>query len=232
MRATRQCDGRRIVAWQHIGTGLDQSLTLPLPVALVFTPWRPHGRIKKIKVTLDVATHCPTTGPTLVQVLLFDRSDPISGQQARRIRQVVHQLRSAAQFGTRFDIYTFDGDEKWVLAPQLTICSPERAEEANAIIENPDLIRRRYEAQFSAVLDRSLDALLEVSTRPNSPIIESLKAAATSSFGELEGRPIPRYVLPIAKPKAKLPTRFGMWTEQQQILSRKRSRRTEHMLNH
>lgn len=154
--------------------------------------------LRTSRVALDQKTYCPTTGPMLVHVLLIDRSDPISGQQAQRIRQVVQDLKNAARFGSRFDVYTFDGDEKSELSPVLSICSPGLPEDANVLIENPELIRRRYEEQFSSVIDRVIDSLLLVSTRPTSPIIESLKAAALSSFGGSENSRIPRHVVMIS----------------------------------
>ena len=45
------------------------------------------------------------------------------------------------------------------------------------------MIRRTYNERFSKVLDNTINSLLDVTTRPNSPIIESLRAAAITSFG-------------------------------------------------
>jgi hypothetical protein len=148
--------------------------------------------IKKQRVALDPETNCPKSGPTAVHVLILDRSDPISGQQGQRIRQTIQQFKVAAEFGNRFDIYTFEGDEKNVLAPILTVCSPGRPEQANELIDNPEFVRRKYEQKFSGVLDHTIDVLLEESTKANSPIIESLRAAAASSFGSLGNTASPR----------------------------------------
>jgi hypothetical protein len=141
--------------------------------------------IRKQKIALDPETNCPKTGPGAVHVLIFDRSDPINGQQAQRIRQTIQQFKNSAEFGHRFDIYTFEGDEKNVLTPILTVCSPGRPENANELIENPEFVRRNYERKFSAVLASTVDFLLEETTKSNSPIIESIRAAAASSFGPL-----------------------------------------------
>src|SRR5262249_10204278 len=78
--------------------------------------------LKKQKIALDPTSNCPKSGPTSVHLVIFDRSDPINGQQAQRVRQEVQQIKNAAEFGYRFDLYTFDGDEKNVLAPILSIC--------------------------------------------------------------------------------------------------------------
>jgi hypothetical protein len=141
--------------------------------------------IRRSTPTIDAETNCPVTGPKVVHVLMFDRSDPISGQQAQRIKFGVNELKRAADFGYRFDIYTFEGDSKSALEPIMTICSPGKPEDANELIQNPEFLRRRYEERFSGVLDKTVDGLLQVSSRDNSPIIESLRAAALTSFGPI-----------------------------------------------
>jgi len=143
--------------------------------------------LKSTKVRIDAETNCPLAGPRAVHVVIFDRSDPVSPQQAQRIRQVMHELKAAARFGQRFDIYTFEGDSKNVLHPVLVVCSPGPPEEANQLIENPALVRRNYEKRFASVLDQTVEALLQETTRPTSPIIESIRAAAITSFGPVGG---------------------------------------------
>lgn len=147
--------------------------------------------IKSTKVILDEATNCPRAGPRAVHIIIFDRTDPILPLQGQRIRQKMKELRESAFFGKRFDLYTVEGDTKNVLTPILSICSPNRPEEANEFYENPDQIRDRYEQHFVAVLEKTIDELLRESTRETSPIIESMKAAAISSFGPFEQRKIP-----------------------------------------
>jgi hypothetical protein len=141
--------------------------------------------------TLDQTTNCPRSGPREVHIILFDRTDPITQQQAQRIRQRMQQLRDSATFGTRFDLYTVEGDSQNTLTPILSICSPNRPEDANALIENPELIKKRYQQRFVSILDKTIDDLLKNSTRDTSPIIESMKAAAITSFGPYENRNIP-----------------------------------------
>jgi hypothetical protein len=119
---------------------------------------------------------------------MIDRSDPITGQQAQRITQIMKELKNDAPFAERFDIYTFEGDAKNVMEPILSVCSVGRPEDANEWIENPVLVRRRYEDRFSSVLDRTIEQLLHENTLDNSPIIESIKAAAITSFGMIEER--------------------------------------------
>jgi len=171
-----------------VGTGILLAITGLVIISLLigFYWW-----VKKTTVILDEVTNCPQAGPRAVHAIIFDRTDPITPLQGQRIRQRMKEFREGAPFGTRFDIYTVEGDAKNVLTPVLTICSPNRPEEANVIYENPELIEKRYEQRFVAVLEKTIDDLLRESTRDTSPIIESMKAAAIASFGPSEQRKIP-----------------------------------------
>jgi hypothetical protein len=137
--------------------------------------------LKRTRVALDPESNCPTSGPTAIHAILFDRSDPISDQQAQRIRQLILRYKEAAPSGLRFDLYTFNGDTSHVLTPRLQVCAIGR--EANELIENPERVRQRYEKKFSEVLDQTVSELLRGSKESKSPIIESIRAAAISSFG-------------------------------------------------
>jgi uncharacterized protein YneF (UPF0154 family) len=145
--------------------------------------------LKKTTIQVD-AENCPLGGPHAIHMIMIDRSDPISGQQAQRVRQYIKKIKDEAFFGTRFDVYVFEGDIKNELHPILRVCAPGRPENANELIENPEFIRRRY-ADFSATLDQTIDSLMTAATRPNSPIIESLRAAALSSFGPEDVQKVP-----------------------------------------
>jgi hypothetical protein len=146
--------------------------------------------VKEQRIPVN-ADNCPRAGPKAVHLILVDRSDPVSDQQAQHIRKVIEHLKVNAAFGTRFDVYTFEGDAKSVLYPLLSICAPGRPEDANDMYENRERIRKRYEEGFSVVLDKTIEELLQESTRPNSPIIESLRAAAQTSFGSFDAGQIP-----------------------------------------
>jgi hypothetical protein len=157
-----------------------------LIAALAYAAWY----FKTTRVLLD-AQNCPVAGPRAIHMIIFDRSDPITRQQAQRIEQLMQRYKGEALFGYRFDLYTFEGDTKNVLEPILRICSPLRFEDANEIIQNPERIKQAYDRDFSAVLDRTIRELLVESTRDNSPIVESLKAAAITSFGPVDKGRIP-----------------------------------------
>ena len=163
-------------------------------VGLVLLMALAGGALWLRKTRVQLATDlCPATGASAIQMIMIDRSDPISGQQAQRVRQYINEIKENALPNTRFDVYVFEGDIKNELRPILSICKPKRPEDANDLTENREFIRRRYEG-FSTDLNKTIDSLMTANTLPNSPIIESLRAAALSSFGPDVTKSIPRHV--------------------------------------
>jgi hypothetical protein len=165
---------------------------LALIVGFVVVWWKVTQR----EPLLD--NNCARSGPSSIHVIMVDRSDPISGQQAQRIRQYINDLKENASPGDRFDVYTFEGDTKNVLEPILVICAPQKPETTDPWTQNRGQVQKRFEEQFSAVLDRVINDLLRESTKSSSPIIESLHAAAITSFGPVDGGSIPLRVTMIS----------------------------------
>lgn len=143
------------------------------------------------RVKLDEGSGCPVSGPTAIHAILIDRSDPISPQQAQQIRLVVDGYIARAKVGERFDLYVASGDAANVLAPVASVCSPGRGDQANELYENPQMIQRKFEEKFVGVLKDNLARLLATATADSSPILESVRAAAISSFGAVEPGQIP-----------------------------------------
>lgn len=129
----------------------------------------------------DPNTNCPNVVPA-IHVVMIDRSDPIAPSQTQYVRQHIDRLKHAAEEDTRIDVYTFDANLSEVLHPILSICAPRKPESANPWVEGPARVREIYR-QFTAKLDSEIDATLRGGTQPNSPIIESVRAAAQTSFG-------------------------------------------------
>lgn len=147
--------------------------------------------VRSHKIEIDATTNCPKSGPRAVHVFLFDRTDPITPQQGQLIKQKLARYVDSAKTGERFDFYTVEGDEKRVLMPHLQACSPGRGVEANELYENPKAIQRKFEEQFVAAIRMQADELLQESTKDNSPIIESIRGAAITSFGRFDRNEIP-----------------------------------------
>lgn len=138
------------------------------------------------------ADNCPVSGPRAVHAILVDRSDPITPLQQQQILQEIQNQIKKAQEGDRFDLFVAEGDGVNVLAPAISLCRPRQ--DANELYQNPEIIQRTFEERFVRVLDVELKKLLESSSRPNSPILESIKAVAVASFSGLEAG-IPKRLL-------------------------------------
>jgi hypothetical protein len=147
--------------------------------------------LKSKRIDIVESTLCPKSGPRAVHALLIDRTDPVTGQQGLEIKQHIDRLTKDPRTGQRFDFYTVEGDTQKVLEPVLEICSPGQGKDANEIYENPGKIQKRFETRFAEVLTRTVSDLLKESTKPSSPIIESIRAASISSFGPFGDSEIP-----------------------------------------
>lgn len=133
------------------------------------------------RVAIDEASLCPVRGPSAVTAVLVDRSDPLTSQQARRVRQVLDRVVAEAPVGGRVALYLAEADEFTALAPVLALCNP--GSEANPLYENPKKIRARYEEGFKARFEAVGKTLLEPARRTTSPIMESIKAVCIDAFG-------------------------------------------------
>jgi hypothetical protein len=142
--------------------------------------------VKSHTVLIDDETNCTKDGPRAVHVFLFDQTDPISEQQALQVKQRVRLLADNAITGGRFDLYTIQGNSQKLLNPVLQICSPGKGKDANLLYENPEQIQERFEHRFIEVLEGTIGDLLRATSKPNSPIIESMRAAAIESFGSVQ----------------------------------------------
>jgi hypothetical protein len=147
--------------------------------------------VKAREVPVDEATNCPRAGPRAVHALLIDQSDPISPQQAERVRQEMARLRDASNIGERIDIYVMEGDTQNLLTPVLSVCNPGNPRDANQLYENPEQIRRTFEERYAVQVQHTIDALMNATNRPNSPILESIRAIAVGSFGPYDQNTIP-----------------------------------------
>jgi hypothetical protein len=147
--------------------------------------------LKSKRPDIVESTLCPKSGPRAVHALLFDRTDPVTSQQGLEIKQHIARLLKSPMTGQRFDLYTVEGDTQKVLEPLLQVCSPGQGKDANEIYENPGKIQKKFETRFVDVLTHTVSGLLEASTKPSSPIVESIRAASISSFGPFADSEIP-----------------------------------------
>jgi len=138
----------------------------------------------------DPETNCPADGPKAIHAIMIDRSDPITPAQVQQIRQHLQRAINRTEEDTRMDIYSFEGALTNVLQPVLSICAPRKPEEIDPWTQSPPRQIEIYK-RFTERLNAEIDGLLAAHTQETSPIIESLRGAAQSSFGLIERGQVP-----------------------------------------
>jgi hypothetical protein len=176
-RAPRENSGARDVA---LGLSLS-TMGISIIGALLFAWWYVTSNSEALG-----ADNCPTRGPSAVHAILIDRSDPITPLQQQQVVQTIKSRILAARAGERFDLFVAEGDAVNTLSPSVSLCSPGRGTDASSLYQNPEMIQRAFEERFVRILEVELRKLLDPSSRLNSPILESIKAAAVASFGAVE----------------------------------------------
>jgi hypothetical protein len=176
---------------RDVALGLTLSaLGISIIAALLFAWWY----VSSNSETLG-ADNCPTRGPKAVHAILIDRSDPVTPLQQQQILQDIQRSIRAARAGERFDLFVAEGDAVNTLAPSVSLCSPGRGADASSLYQNPEMIQRAFDERFVRILEAELRKLLEPSSRQNSPILESIKAAAVASFGSVEAATPKRLII-------------------------------------
>jgi hypothetical protein len=62
------------------------------------------------------------------------------------------------------------------------MCSPGRASDASQLTGNPKKLEKRWRDEFNAPAWRSIDGLLEISARDESPLLESIQSISLTAF--------------------------------------------------
>ncbi|WP_404382823.1 hypothetical protein [Caenispirillum salinarum] len=126
----------------------------------------------------DPETFCPVDGPTDHLAVLIDRSDSLSRTQAAVVRRRLEAAAADLDAGERLSLFVLSDDD-YDLEPLFSKCSPGDGTEANALYQNPALIRRRFEEGFRQPLDMALDEAVEGLAAGTSPIMEMMQVITT-----------------------------------------------------
>jgi len=138
---------------------------------------------RAVTLQLDATSLCPVAGPSAVNAILIDQSDPISPLQIQRLSQILDQTIEEASVGERIDLYVLAHDSLQSVAPIISLCRPKS--EGNMFYENPKKVHERYIERFRTPLDVTLKALTTATESDISPIMESIKAVCVSAFGTM-----------------------------------------------
>jgi hypothetical protein len=137
----------------------------------------------------DLCPDSPDFRPPRLVIVLFDQTDPITELQQRALRSAFERLlhrefeseqaQSRYRF-SRIEVFSFRAKPTGGLAleQKLALCNPGSVTGLTKFTENPDQVRRRFEQQFRARLDKEIAELLTFKEASQSPILEAIKAVS------------------------------------------------------
>ena len=170
----RQQQGRRK---QWLG-----ALLLLLVVAMVGAVFLFKLSLQRQHIALDPQTQCPLAGPSGYLAVVFDKTDSYNPIQQRFLKRWFERLKQELPTGTQVSLYVIDGSGQARLDPDLVVCNPDDGKHANALYENPALLRKHWRERFEQPLDQAISAFMQPSTADTSPIFEMLQVVALSAF--------------------------------------------------
>lgn len=122
----------------------------------------------------DSQTLCLVDATPPHRVVVIDKTDLYSAQQADSIGQVILNERDRLGVGERLSLYELNESGQLRNTNRFSLCNPGAGAQVNPLYRNPDRVQARYEYLFAEPLDRALADLVQPKNAPNSPIIEAL----------------------------------------------------------
>lgn len=137
----------------------------------------------KLKSDIDPETLCPKVGASSITVVMIDLTDPISVAQKEVIRRSLDDLARQIEIGGILEVYTIGSISKSLLHPIVKICNPGQGKNVSKYIANQERVEKRWKERYFDPLEKVLTGVVERSTTEAiSPIMESIKSAAITSF--------------------------------------------------
>ncbi|MEE2527232.1 hypothetical protein V0U79_12740 [Hyphobacterium sp. HN65] len=110
------------------------------------------------------------------RVVIIDKTDRYSAQQAIAIEQIILTERDNMAIGERLSLFELDESGRLADTNEFSLCNPGSGDQVNPLYRNPERIQARYESLFDAPLQRALADLVVPKDAPQSPILEALAA--------------------------------------------------------
>lgn len=134
------------------------------------------------RVEIDAATGCPTSGPSAVTAILFDRTDPINDKQKLFLKNKLDSFQEKTQKHEEVDTYSLEDQGDRIVRPLLRLCDPGKGTDVSSLTGNPELLRERWDQQFDTPLREMMDALREGGGAKTSAIFEAIQSVSLQSF--------------------------------------------------
>jgi hypothetical protein len=134
------------------------------------------------RVDLEADTGCPTSGPSVITAILFDRTDPINDKQKLYLENKLDGFRERTQKFEEVDTYSLEDQGDHVIRPLLRICDPGKGTDVSSLTGNPKLLQERWEKQFDTPLREMMEAMREGGGAKTSAIFEAIESVSLQSF--------------------------------------------------
>ena len=130
----------------------------------------------------DPVNLCPLAGSPAYIALVFDKTDAYNSVQQKFLKRYFNDFKTKLSPGARVALYVIDDRNRNIIAPDFEVCAPRTGTDANALYENPKLIRQRWLEQFEKPLDQAIEGFMKPSIAEYSPIMEIIQVVSLSAF--------------------------------------------------
>lgn len=149
-------------------------------IVAAFVGWVAYTQISGRRTLADDL--CPVQGEDSLTVVLVDLTDPLSVAQKQDFKNQLERIRNSVPKYGRITLYQVAPTDQELLRPVLDLCNPGDGSDATETTGNPKRDRRRWEAKFSAPLDRAFDQLTQETGAKSSPIFKSVQSVVLSKL--------------------------------------------------
>ena len=126
----------------------------------------------------DTETLCLAGAVPPHTVVIVDKTDLYSADQARQISELILAERDRLMVGERLSLFELNQNGDLADTNSFSLCNPGSGEQVNPLYRNPNRVQARYEAAFSGPLSDALADLMTPKDAPQSPILEALARLA------------------------------------------------------
>ena len=141
-----------------------------------------YAFLVRSRVELDAATGCPTSGPSAVTAILFDRTDPINDKQKLFLKNKLDSLQETTQKYEEVDTYSLEDQGDRIVQPLFRLCDPGKGTNVSSLTGSPSMVQERWEKQFDAPLRDMMEAMREGGGAKTSAIFEAIQSVSLQSF--------------------------------------------------
>lgn len=140
---------------------------------------------------INEQTLCPVSGPTSIDIVLIDKTDPLNERQRAFVVNRLQEIKQDVPSRGAIELFAISAKRDDVLKPILTLCNPGRGADANPITASPKRVEALWETQFDTPLEAELRHAVQPSAADLSPVMEAIQSVSirTLNHREVSSRP-------------------------------------------